>query len=65
MEAGFLDVLLALYKTLAFFALTLIAGCAAFLPVMLCAAFDNPLWIFLYLFSPLILAACYELAKLL
>ena len=61
MELEFLTVLVGLYKGLAMLIL-LCVGISAFVaPLFIVAETTNPLWLLLYLISPLVVAICYKL----
>lgn len=61
MELEFLTVLLFLYKALGFIFLLCVGMTAVFAPLFIAGGTGNPLWILLYIISPLVLAICYKL----
>lgn len=61
MELSLLEMILELYRVMAFFVLFAIAIGSVVLPVMLCAMMDHPLPLLLYLVAPIIIAMCYKL----
>ena len=61
MELEFLTVLLGLYKGLAFIVLFCVGIGAVIAPVTILGVTGNPLWLLLYLISPLVITICYKL----
>ena len=65
MELEFLTVLLFCYKALAFAILFVVCVLALIVPPLLSADTDNPMWLLLYIISPLVFAVCYKVLWLL
>ena len=65
MELEFLTVLVGLYKGLAIIVLLCVGIGAVFAPMAISIVNDNPLWLLLYLISPLVMTICYKLFWLL
>ena len=65
MELEFLTVLVGLYKGLAFIVLFCVGLSAVFAPMAIFGVTENPLWLLLYLISPLVITVCYKLLWLL
>ena len=61
MELEFLTVLLFCYKGLAFIILLCVGISAIFAPLFIAGVANNPLWVLLYIISPLVLTICYKL----
>ena len=61
MELEFFTVLLFLYRALGFIILLCVGLTAVFAPLFIAGCTGNPLWVLLYIISPLVLTVCYKL----